>query len=85
MQKGTVYKHGNYWVFRYKVPVFTNGKKEWTKDEYVKLAPVDQYDSVAALRKDGLIPNVPDTASLTPSRTQLLSDFVVGVPIGYEM
>ena len=75
MQTGRVYKHGNFWVFRYKVPVFKNGKKSW-KDEYQKLAPLDQYDSIAALQKDGLVPKAPDTASLTPSRTQLLHDFV---------
>jgi hypothetical protein len=62
-------------MFRYKVPVFENGKKTW-QDEYQKLAPIGQYDSVAALRKDGLVPKAPDTASLTPERTQLLSEFV---------
>jgi integrase len=75
MQKGSVYKHGNFWVFRYRVPVFENGKKSW-KHEYQRLAPLDQYDSVAALQKDGLVPKAPDTDSLTPSRTQLLHDFV---------
>ena len=62
-------------MFRYKVPVFENGKKTW-QDEYQKLAPIGQYDSVAALRKDGLVPKAPETASLTPERTQLLSEFV---------
>ena len=75
MQKGKVYRHGNFWMFRYKVPVFKNGKKTW-QDEYQKLAPIDQYESVAALQKDGLVPKAPDTASLTPQRTQLLTDFV---------
>ena len=68
LQKGKVYRHGNFWMFRYKVPVFENGKKTW-QDEYQKLAPIDQYDSVAALRKDGLVPRAPDTASLNPERT----------------
>jgi hypothetical protein len=75
MQKGKIYRHGNFWMFRYKVPVFKNGKKTW-QDEYQKLAPIDQYESVAALQKDGLVPKAPDTASLTPERTQLLTDFV---------
>ena len=75
MQRGTVYKHGNYWLYRYKTPTFINGEKVW-KDKYEKLAPLDQYDSIAALKKDGLVPKALDTASLSPSRTQLLHDFV---------
>ena len=75
MQKGKVYKHGDWWMFRYKVPVVVGDKKVW-RDKYEKLAPLDQYASVAALEKDGLVPKAPDTANLTPQRTQLLSDFV---------
>src|SRR6266478_4322659 len=75
MQKGRVYKRGNWWMFRYKVPVFENGTKTW-KDEYQKLAPVDSYASVATLVKDKLVPKAPDSAGLTPSPTQILTDFV---------
>ena len=75
MQTGRVYKHGNFWMFRYKVPTWIDGKKVW-KDEYKKLAPADQYESVTALEKDGLVPKAPDTANVTPQRTQLLNDFV---------
>jgi integrase len=75
MQTGKVYKHGSFWMFRYKVPVWFDGRKRW-KDEYQKLARVDQYHSAAALQKDGLVPKAPDTAALTPQRTQLVSDFV---------
>lgn len=74
-QKGKVYKHGDWWMFRYKVPVMVGDRKVW-RDEYEKLAPLDQYASVAALEKDGLVPKAPDTSNLTPQRTQLLSDFV---------
>ena len=75
MQTGKVYKHGNWWVLRYKVPTWVDGRKMW-RDEYKKLAPADQYASEAQLRKDNLVPAVPDGATATPQRTQLLSDFV---------
>jgi hypothetical protein len=39
-------------------------------------APADQYESEAQLRKDNLVPAVPDGATATLRRTQLLSDFV---------
>lgn len=73
-QKGKVYKHGDWWMFRYKVPVMVGDRKVW-RDQYKKLAPLGQYASVAALEKDGLVPKAPDMANLTPQRTQLLSDF----------
>jgi|HubBroStandDraft_2_1064218.scaffolds.fasta_scaffold07002_3 integrase len=75
MQRGKVYKHGDWWMFRYKVPLVVGDKKVW-RDKYEKIAPLDQYASVAALEKDGLVPKAPDTANLTPQRTQLLSEFV---------
>jgi integrase len=75
VQTGKVYKRGNWWMLRYKVPTWVDGRKVWT-DEYKKLAPADKYESEAALRRDNLVPAVPDGASATPQRTQLLSDFV---------
>jgi integrase len=75
MQKGKVYKHGNFWMLRYKVPVWIDGKKTW-RDEYKKLAPAEQYESEAALRRDNLVPRAPDTANATPQHTQLLSDYI---------
>ena len=75
MQKGRVYKRGAWWMFRYKVPVMVGDKKVW-RDKYERLAPLDQYASAAALEKDGLVPKAPDSANLTPQRTQLVSDFV---------
>ncbi len=75
MQKGRVYKRGGWWMFRYKEPKLVGDKKVWA-DKYKKLAPLEQYASAAALAKDGLVPKVPNSASLTPQRTQLFIDFV---------
>ena len=37
MQKGRIYKRGGWWMFRYKVPEMSAGKKIW-RDRYEKLA-----------------------------------------------
>jgi integrase len=75
MQKGKVYVHGNRWLFRYKVPTWVDGKKVW-KDFYKDIAPADQYASEAALRRDNLIPAIPDTGNAVPELTQRFSDYV---------
>ena len=78
MQRGKVYKRGDWWMFRYKVPEMSAGKKVW-KDRYEKLAPAHQYASVGAIERDGLLTkfhDLLDTSKMTPSTMQLLTDFV---------
>lgn len=74
-QKGKVYIHGNRWMFRYKVPTWVNGRKLW-KDVYRDLAPADQYASEAALRRDNLVPAIPDTGNAVPEQTQHFNDYI---------
>jgi integrase len=78
MQRGKIYKRGDWWMFRYKVPELEGGKKVW-RDKYEKLAPLHQYASVGAIERDGLLTkfhDLLDTSKMTPSTMQLLTDFV---------
>lgn len=78
MQKGRIYKRGNWWMFRFKVPAMSAGKKIW-RDRYEKIAPLDQYATAAAIERDGLLAkfrDTLDTSKLTPSTMQMLTDFV---------
>jgi integrase len=78
MQRGKIYKRGDWWMFRYKVPEMSAGKKVW-KDRYERLAPVSQYATIGAIERDGLLTkfrDALDTSKMTPSTMQLLTDFV---------
>ena len=78
MQRGRVYKRGDWWMFRYKVPEMEGGKKVW-RDRYEKLAPLHQYATIGAIERDGLLTkfhDLLDTSKMTPSTMQLLTDFI---------
>jgi integrase len=78
MQKGRVYKRGDWWMFRYKVPEMKGGKKIW-RDRYEKLAPLHQYSTPGAIERDGLLAKFRDsldTSKITPNTMQLLTDFI---------
>lgn len=81
MQKGKIYKHGGWWMFRYKTPVMVGNRKVW-KDEYVKLARADEYISAAAVEKDGHVKpyrEILDSSRLTASTMQAVAEFVEDV------
>jgi integrase len=49
VQKGRIYRHGNQWMLRYRIPVEVGGRKRW-KDCYQKLAEIsDSYGSVRSV------------------------------------
>jgi integrase len=78
MQKGRIYQHGGWWMFRYKTPVMRGSKKVW-KDRYEKLAPIEQYASAAAIERDGLVAKFRDNldaSKMTPNTMQAVTDFV---------
>ena len=78
VQKGRIYKQGASWWFRWKTPALVNGRKTW-RDQYVRLAPAEQFTSATAVEKAGLIAQYRtqlDTAKKTPSTLQLVNDFV---------
>ena len=78
MQKGRIYKRGGWWMFRYKVPEMSAGKKIW-RDRYEKLAPLSQYATPGAIERDGLLTKFRDTldsSKMTPNTMQPLTDFI---------
>ncbi|HXO33547.1 MAG TPA: tyrosine-type recombinase/integrase [Candidatus Acidoferrales bacterium] len=78
MQKGKVYRKDSSWWFRFKTPVIRNGKRVW-KDRYARLARADEFDSVAQVKKSGLLAqyrNDLDTLQMTPSMMQTVNAFV---------
>ncbi len=81
MQKGRIYKRGNWWMFRFKVPEMVGSRKVW-RNKYEKLAPLDQYATAGAIERDGLLTKFRDTldaSKTTPSTMQLLTDFIESV------
>src|SRR6266852_2889664 len=78
VQKGKVYLKDASWWFRFKTPLMRNGKKVW-RDRYERLAPAAAFDSVAQVRKSGLLAQFRDdldTTQMTPSMMLLVNDFV---------
>lgn len=78
MQKGKIYRKDSSWWFRFKTPIVRNGKKVW-KDRYVRLAPAGEFDSVAQVKKSGLLVqyrNDLDASQMTPSMMQTVNAFV---------
>jgi integrase len=77
VQKGRIYKHGNSWVLRYRLPIMKDGQKVW-KDCYQSLAPInDSYKSVRSvehLAKPYL--EKANVQRLTASTTQPVRDFI---------
>src|SRR5712692_1286852 len=77
-QKGRIYKKDSSWWFRFKTPIIQNGKKVW-RDRYERLAPAAAFDSVAQVRKSGLLAQFRDdlnTTQMTPSMMLLVNDFI---------
>jgi integrase len=69
MQRGSIKKHGKFWVLKYREDVMQNGVKV-RKDIYKKLAPIDRLhqtkESVQALADVALAPvNVADRPALS--------------------
>lgn len=85
MQRGRIYKKGPRWWFRYKAPSIEDGRKVW-RDRYINLAGVEDFNSAAAVEKAGLVSRYRtdlDPSRLTPSSTQLVTDFVEKVYLPY--
>jgi integrase len=78
MQKGKIYLKDSSWWFRFKTPIIRNGKKVW-KDRYERLASAEEFDSIAQVKKSGLLLQYRDdldTSRMTPSMTLFINDFV---------
>ena len=77
MQKGRIYKHGNSWMLRYRLPVMKDGKKVW-KNCYQTLAPInDSYQSIRSVEHLAK-PHMAKAngQSVTASTTQRVRDFI---------
>ena len=74
MQRGSIKKHGKWWVLKYREDVLENGVRA-RKDAYKKLAPIDRFhqtrESVQALADVALAPiNVADRPALSADSVQ---------------